>query len=547
LDIHAGDEFNSIVTSITMDAPKEFPLDKLKSNAGMKARGKITSLGMLDVYKRANEYNGIRPTVCNEVEDLAGDKLPPIFEIKRKPAVLTEKAFINRIAKLDGSISKTPIPNNFRNVIDRPDFFDFLKVPRPRGGCKVLTLRQAIFGDVNLGIEGIGRDSDYTGFNLKPYKKTDFIDFEKKTISPKLHDMVQERIKSLFDGTSTLNITEMWLKEELLPIEKVEAAMSRIFFGGDFLDILIQKMFFGHMVEHFKANHTTSPFTVGMNPRSFDPTLMIGALKRFKNDKYFCWDAKSLEVNIHSCIIYIMWKLWLKFYDKTEDGYYSRVVVCILLAQASAVCIRDGQVWQHHGGQASGNYLTIFINTFFSVCLMVMCVILHDPSIKFNEHVVVYACGDDAVAAVSDHLIASGFTFPRYQQLAKDFFGITLTDCHKKEKCEDFMLFKDIQFCSRTFQFKNVSGKKMWVMPLEKESIYGMLMWYRNQSNTEQEALEQNFTQAGIEAVAHGREFYDDLKQKVNERMAVAGYPLRFPDYHLSATYYVSVYPSDLN
>jgi hypothetical protein len=125
------------------------------------------------------------------------------------------------------------------------------------------------------------------------------------------------------------------------------------------------------------------------------------------------------------------------------------------------------------------------------------------------ENVSLKVYGDDSLAGV--HPRVSKWFNMRTIQLGFAEFGMLYTDPDKQAVVPLFLEREKISFLGRGI----VNTPNVCLAPLNKEAIYGMMLYVRVEDRRVDEALDDNIRCALMEMYHHGREEFEKFKLKL--------------------------------
>ena len=398
-------------------------------------------------------------------------------------------------------------------------------MPKPQA-IKIMHPASVVHGHAALGVDGIDMTSSAGWpWNLKSETKNRKIIF--KTCFEEWNPDFLKSLHEIFavnagPGYYMPTYTDS-LKIERDDIASVLSGKTRIFFAGE-LGFLIYGLCIGGDILNFWKKNCTGPVCPGLNPHS----RAWGELwiRLCKHPNFIATDAKNWDLGQQAQVIEALITFMLKWIDKIEIINLAKDFVpegadfATLLEKAIRGCsvsrhIVNNIMYEMFKSWMSGNWFTSTGNCFINaICWRVVFIYLaRQAGVSFSEPMLqAYArfiedCfyGDDCILSVSNY-IAPWFNQMTCAAAWKQLFGITLTDSGKGTIESPFTKKELVTFLSRHF---NMRDGHCWA-PLKKEIIMDCLHWCTD-SGRNPSISSQNITGALIEAVHHGREFYNYL------------------------------------
>lgn len=416
------------------------------------------------------------------------------------PAVLNDEALDLALDKYQRFPLKSK-PQLLHDLESDPDamFKGFAKFD-PNYVWQLLTAEDCVFGNSDLGIDPMDMNTSpgYPDVQQGRTKRSWVVlDRDRRALHPVFKHLVEERIAEWRQGNFSPQVVVDTLKDELRPRPRVSQKKTRLFCVGNLVDFVCVKMIVGHVISYLKNHRFGSTCAIGVNPHSYDWSLLYQRIFKFGRDTVVGGDLESMDISTQRFMGDIMFAFFRYFipsleFDKVLFNLFK--AVCFNIVTTIHIC--NFGTYLYTKGNSSGNYLTGFYNSLCSHVYLYTCFRRLCPGLTFEDHVSMAIYGDDNLASVSlevAHLF-NNMTIPK---VMKEMFGVGMTDPNKNEFTEPFLRMEDQTFLSRSFVLNDLSDTEVpnyYVKaPLEKSSIFGCLHWVRSGGETPMNVkLQQN-------------------------------------------------------
>lgn len=478
------------------------------------------------LYSSAQDLTGVPkspfvPTIFNS-RGIEGTQsyLPPLFHIERCPVPLDYVDGVPAFAKHDGDYLRTTSPSI------SPEFLDLMKknplklldgffhvTQDMRNECRELT-----WLEVDNGIPGfiVGLDKTTSpgvfGKVLGKTRKELFVidDAGRYVPGPELLS-AQEEFASMIDfGQIPPLVCTETLKAELKPKGK----FPRVFLAASVEHVRWTKRTIGYAIAIMKKHLPGSAACVGINPHGIDWNVLAEeTIRRFQN--VLGGDLTNCDLSCHPVFLELMFAFFNDFYCYQQGTKaYNNLRACVFSIMHQ-MRVRRRTWFKLSRGHPSGHYLTTLFN-----CIVVFAIHrwaymkrVDERKFPWTEHVRLKVYGDDSLAACSDY-VKDNFNMHTVRDAFAEF-GMIYTDPDKNADMAKFLAPEQVTFLCRGFKER---GNYMCA-PLNKESIYGMLLWTRKSNKLrDEEQLDTNVRAALMESMHHGEEFFNDLVNKLHSR-----------------------------
>jgi len=478
----------------------------------------VNPIGMLDKHYTGVAKNNYASTIYNERgEEGVPGYLPKSFPSKRVPSALEGVDGKSPWTKHNSDYTRTTSP-------PMPDFMKFLMEDHPLRLVKDFynvssdqLARKLTEFEVDNGVEGFIVKMDLSKSNGvlgkvhgKSREQLYIIDEDGDYYpGPELRaaaEEIEQMIKS--KAVPPLVCTEV-LKSEL----KEKGKFPRCFLACGPEHIRWTKKVIGYALGLMKKHVAGSTCCVGINPHSHDWNLLYQSLiSPAGTDTLFVGgDLTNCDLSCHPCFIPFMIEFFNQFYRYPKGTFdYDELVAC-----CRSICyqirVRGSRYFEIYRGHPSGHYLTTLFNSLVNFCVhrYVYMTNIDEKLYPWAENVSLKVYGDDSLAGV--HPRVSKWFNMRTIQLGFAEFGMLYTDPDKQAVVPLFLEREKISFLGRGI----VNTPNVCLAPLNKEAIYGMMLYVRVEDRRVDEALDDNIRCALMEMYHHGREEFEKFKLKL--------------------------------
>ncbi|APG76782.1 hypothetical protein [Beihai picorna-like virus 99] len=419
--------------------------------------------------------------------------------MKVSPLVLNfEKNFINK-----KQFSASQVNKGLNLLADW-----YLPAKLPRNKRMVLTLEQAIFGDeTDLRNDSInGKAGIGWPWMEKFQSRKQLVDLSTKFIHPDLR-LECDKLMTLEGCDQNFLFVEM-LKDERLPLEKVNALKTRVFTMLPLHVNIVLKRLFGHFVMYLMEKHDVCPAKIGISQKPDDWSKLYTFLDN--GGQYIAGDYSAFDKCMHYELMEGIGRMANEFYDDE----YSHLRLKLLKKVFCSYRLVDGVVFQTFGGMPSGCYLTASFNSMVNALYWYIFLAEHvDDTERHKDWFRLATFGDDHVVAVYNQPHINQVTFSEWLKR----YGLSYTTPIKGTIVEEYIPFEQVTFLKRSFRF---DGVRYWG-PLDLDTILDSAQWYRVSSSTKaltpEELCNEIYSNVLLELVHHGKEVYDEWTQKMKD------------------------------
>ncbi|QXU65888.1 polyprotein [Striga-associated poty-like virus 2] len=211
-----------------------------------------------------------------------------------------------------------------------------------------------------------------------------------------------------FDVPAKEYVPTIWtnsLKDELRPIEKVEANKTRTFTAAPIDFVVGAKQAVDQFNHQFMAKHLTLPHTVGINQWSGGWHRLYQKLEG-KNFLYSSGDGSRFDSSPTSEMFDAIYTIRCHFADKSMWQVLNNIYTEICF---TPIVLHDGNIVKKDHGNNSGQCSTVIDNSLIMLILCCAAYLEHTPpswhSVKqMNEHWHFCVNGDDYIGGMSPQL-----------------------------------------------------------------------------------------------------------------------------------------------
>lgn len=357
---------------------------------------------------------------------------------------------------------------------------------------RVLSVREAICGiPGDPGFPPINRTTslgypDNLTIDIRFPGKTRYLGFSQlydldspafKVFEDRLH-LVEEILKK--ERFDCFYYTGM-LKDETLPIAKVDLGKTRYVSGASFLYTVLFNMYFGGFKAMMYHSRLHSYSAIGINPYSSDWDVMVKKMLTI-GKCFLAGDHKWFDVLQIPGFYEDLVEFLIKFLRADSDpDWVDRIRRNLWYEVYKSRHIFFGKVYEWDGSLPSGNPGTAYLNTLYNMFLLLFCwtkIVIEnsdfDLSIDdFSKHVCAYCFGDDLWATLSN-LIKETFNQISIQELFKKY-GMDFTNESKTDNVEPYRKYDEVTFLKRGIRFEPLLGR--YVAPLDLKVILEFPYW----------------------------------------------------------------------
>ncbi|AAO83985.1 polyprotein [Ljunganvirus 3] len=424
---------------------------------------------------------------------LSPSPLNGIVPVKMEPAVLSPHDA--RLEVVMPSVVKSAAAK-YRVNIFNPDYdiwervVDDLKVRfrQKLGIHKHTTIQKAVQGFSSLASLDLAT-SPGLKYVSQGLKKRDLLSVEPFWVSPQLEMDVKQILADVYSGNKPTTQFAAHLKDELRKKEKVAQGKTRCIEACSVDFVVAYRVVMSSLYEAiYQTPAQELGLAVGMNPwTDWDP--MINTLLPYN----YGLDYSSYDGSLSEQLMAYGVDILAYCHEEPE------VVKLLHSPIINSQHVVMDELWHVMGGMPSGAPCTTVLN---SICNLLVCSYLaYEQSLDLEVRPIVY--GDDVIFSVSSPLDMDYFV-----KSAAETFGMEVT-ASDKNGAPKLLRMEEIEFLKRTT--KMFPGSTYKVGALSLDTMEQHIMWMKNLST-----FPEQLVSFENELALHGKDVYDDYKQKFN-------------------------------
>jgi hypothetical protein len=324
-----------------------------------------------------------------------------------------------------------------------------------------------------------------------------------------------ERISRIYREKSerAYPIFKACLKDEPTPVEKDKV---RDFMALPVSFQILVRKYFLPIARTLSMLPTHSECAVGINAHGPEWQEMHDHVVKYGESRILAGDYKSYDLTMPAQITQASFSVFIdiaKAVGYSEDDL--AVMRGIVTDLTYPVVAYNGDLITLYGGNPSGHNLTVYINCIAN-SLMLRCAYASIPEYRdqdtgFRDACALMTYGDDCIASVSAE-------FPKFNHCSVaehlDHAGMVFTMPDKTSDPIPYLDMSTTDFLKRKSVYHEALGKNLGA--LDEMSIYKSLhSVLSSQAVTLKEQCVSNIDGAVREWFAHGRDIYEDRRQKM--------------------------------
>ncbi|APG78013.1 hypothetical protein [Beihai sesarmid crab virus 2] len=381
---------------------------------------------------------------------------------------------------------------------------------RERDSTKILSLEEAVFGvEGDQYLRSIDPKAG-VGFPwcVRGVSRSQLINLSARTIHPDLVEACDKLVEDLKAGDIEPVIGIDMLKDERLPLEKVEQGKARIFTILPLEFNLVLKRFFGSYCAMVMKRHDRAPCKVGLSVKHES----VNNLARYlglhtESFDYLCGDISASD----RVIPYEVFMGIVALVNSWYGDQYANERYILATALFSPIHVVGRDFVQTFQGMPSGCYLTAVFNSLAYTVILAQALHNIKPDLQFDCRIATF--GDDNVIVVPRSEVTM-------QQVAEQLkkIGIEYTDPEKRAVMPSCYAAKDVVFLQRTFV-----QRPYWTMPMPVEKIVENSCWIMNtkdvRSWSKRVVVNELMIAACTELAQHDEETWFHFMEKFDQKL----------------------------
>lgn len=304
-----------------------------------------------------------------------------------------------------------------------------------------------------------------------------------------------------------------FLKDELRPLEKVNAVATRLISSAPLDYTIVWRMFFGAFSSAVMRNHTTIGMAPGICAYS-DWDLLAGMLSK-KGKKCFDGDFKAFDSSEQPCVHELILSYINRWYDDSDENQLARRVLWLDLVHSRHIggTGRDQRhLYQWNKSLPSGHPFTTIVNSMYSLFLLVGAYISTTGDlVGFWDHVSTVTYGDDNNTNVDDS-VCEEFNQQTVADALDQEFSVIYTAGNKSAGFVPYTTLEETTFLKRGFRIED----NTWVCPLEVNSFLYTHYWCKNKK-LESKILPDVLESALEELSMHDSDIWNEYAPRIEE------------------------------
>lgn len=302
------------------------------------------------------------------------------------------------------------------------------------------------------------------------------------------------------------------LKDELRPIEKVNAGKTRVFSAGPMHYTIVARQYFLGYCAWAQHHRVDNQLAVGIRP--FELDWQRAALKlQSRGVGVVAGDFENYDGTESA---QILWAICDNINEWYDDGPENARIRRVLFAEiAHGIHIADGNVYQWNRSLPSGNPFTAIFNSIYNIIAMRVVWLLQTGRslMDFNKNVWMIAYGDDNVvnlSSLAEEIFDQKVMTEGFLKIGMIYTDETKTGTGRTRKLEE------VSFLKRSFVKSEELGKI--IAPLNLQTVLDQTNWIRTNENAVT-ATAMNVAVCVRELSLHGRAVFDHWYPKIVEEL----------------------------
>jgi len=300
------------------------------------------------------------------------------------------------------------------------------------------------------------------------------------------------------------------LKDEALPLRKINAGKVRVFMGAPVDFTLLMRSALLSFIRVAQVNRYIFEGAPGIEAQGTDWGDLYNYLSTFGTDKCIFGDFAGFDTSMRADFMLAAFDLIARFHKRCgASEEHVRAIYSIAQDVTFPMVEYHGDLVQFYGVNPSGQALTVTLNGIINCMYMRYCYLKLNPcnevkSFRTNVKLITY--GDDNGMGVSDHV--PWFNHTTVMETLGDI-GVTYTMADKESQSRPYISIHDADFLKRKWRWEQDLAR--YVAPLEVNSIVKSLMvGVKSKHLSEQQLSAQIIDSALSEFFWHGRDLFDE-------------------------------------
>jgi len=329
------------------------------------------------------------------------------------------------------------------------------------------------------------------------------------------NEEVWERVRKIeklyAEGQRAYPVYTGHLKDEVLPLRKIQAKKVRMFTGAPIdASLVIRKklLSFVRLLQKNKFVFEAAPGTVA---QSIEWTHIHEYLTAHGDDRIIAGDYGKFDKRMIASFVLAAYRVIIAIHRAAGFSEQElREIMCIGYDTAFPVVNVNGDLVEFFGTNPSGHPLTVIVNSIVNSLYMRYAYCLINPQGKncrdFKKNVNLMTYGDDNAMGVSRAV--PWFNHTNIQK-ALATIGVEYTMADKESESRPYIHIKDCSFLKRSWRYE--SDLQAYACPLEVKSIHKSLtMWVPSGTIDAYAQMVAVISSANTEFFFHGREIFEE-------------------------------------
>lgn len=331
--------------------------------------------------------------------------------------------------------------------------------------------------------------------------------------NPELKARYREAFARLENGQRVGAYWTDTLKDELRPIERVEAGKTRLFSAGEMVLTILLRQYFDGIAAHMARNAVDVESCVGVNVYELDWNRIAMKLKT-RGPHVVAGDFSNYDGTLPAEVLWEVLRVINAYYTVVggATAEQNRIRELLWVDIVNSIHVNGSYVYEWDHSQPSGCPFTSVLNSIVHSIIVRMCFLACAEKAgvsvtmdTFDEHVAHVNYGDDDVTNVSPVILdwfnqitmAEGYST----------FGMTYTDETKSGELVRAKTLSEIQFLKRSFRWDETQQR--YRAPLSLDTILEMACWNKTKSNDQWVLTSLVLKDAVAELGQHPRDVWD--------------------------------------
>lgn len=329
------------------------------------------------------------------------------------------------------------------------------------------------------------------------------------------------------------------LKDEKRKHEKIASGKTRVFICLPMDYNLLVRKYFGAFTasQHVVAAKPGIPSCVGINPLESWETIYRDLCS--KNSLWEDFDYANWDQSLHPEFLSAYADIVSAFYGDKKDSENHKVRQVLMDELCRTFLLMGNHLVYKNTGICSGCAITAEINCVIHELLLLYSYKTFHGRLgekktlnDFLDNIAIKVYGDDIIFASAED--ENGFHGQQHREIAEEL-GMRITTAQKDLNFRE-KLPEQCTFLKRSFVVSKALQKM--VCPISKEVIEEIPQWIHS-ADSDLDATIVNANCALQEAFLHGKDYYNDLRQRLVDRLSkytyTAGGSLYFYEHFLAA------------